>query len=264
MRNLSVNTMTMPNVQVDKERFMDITNNNAGKIIKDATIGIEHMKGYLNGWEEKPYMFNYEIQENALNKLFHAIPENSNPIDVWKKVSLVDSYYSTNLKEGIWDAVLNIVDLDNFNQRVSDGDWGVVEEISKVYSAKTSNVKESISFASKYCSRMQPDKFPIYDKYVRQMLALIQKYHPFLEKAEDIKSIDKNYIAFANVMSEFCTFFFGNEIDYKMADRYLWTWAKSIIQSEYRKKKIEYYEHSKRANEIKVLLDALYPSIDNN
>lgn len=247
---------------------MDITNKNAGKIIENTEINDEHMKEYLKKWKNKDYMFYYPVQEDILDKIFKKYPKNNDRVEVWKKVTLVDSYYSTNLKEGIWDAVLNITKLENFDEEVKKGNWEVVDNISSVFRMtpgdENTKSKDVISFSSKYCSRINPDGFPIYDKYVRQMLVLIQKKHPFLEDLEKwkINSMNGNYENFVYVMKAFCTSsFFNKEINYKDADRYLWTWAKEIIQNQYRIDKINYYSNNNCNNkrDIENLLNNIFP-----
>jgi hypothetical protein len=200
---------------------------------------------YLNIWKTAPWLAEYPLQEGVLDAFFkeHSINTTSDKSEkewVKAKCRLLDNYYHTNLKEGLDDAVNDICNKDiDFDGRISSTSQEnvvkLVEDISKVQSNKSES-KEAISFASKYCSHYNDKGFPIYDKYVRSMLCLINRKRPFLNgKSLRKKTMNGEYGAFYSAMNAFCscTDFWGDKgIDFKTADRYLWTWAKEILHEK--------------------------------
>ena len=81
-------------------------------------------------------------------------------------LNLLDKYYSTNIKghEDISIIANYITSINNINKRLENGDLTLVNDI-----ASCTN-KKYISFASKFCSHINPDAYPIYDKLVREKL----------------------------------------------------------------------------------------------
>ena len=176
-------------------------------------------------------MENYRTQEDFLNRLFKQYKSNTNKEDVFIKVKILDSFYSTNLKEGLDNMVSKIIKNKEFDIMLENGDLKLIDTIKKVKSTKH-RTKDCISFASKYCNRYKELKFPIYDKYVKQMLVLINKATNFHDNftINDIKNY-KEYVKVVNAfIDEFNKDKVGKEqLNYKSFDRYIWTWAKEIL-----------------------------------
>ncbi len=185
-------------------------------------------------WGNFDPMKNYALEEKFLNDLFNKYKSNKNREEVFIKVRVLDSFYSTNLKEGLNDMVDNIIKIKNFDKLLKDGNIKLIDKMKNVKSTRY-NKKECISFASKYCSRYQKEKFAIYDKYVKEMLYLINKATGFTGKQLKVSDVHKmNYKEFCSIVDCFIKKFNENKpkkekLNYKSFDRYIWTWAKEIL-----------------------------------
>lgn len=216
----------------------DITQRNAYKKyiykVKDRIFTYNFKEEKCSLWQSTDFMKNYPLQEKFLDKLFSEYKNNTDEGAVFIKVRVLDSFYSTNLKEGLDDMVENIVSIENFDDMLKKGDIKLIDKIKKVKSTKY-KTKDCISFASKYCSRYQKSKFAIYDKYVKQMLCLINKATNFAERKLTIDCMHKmSYKEYCKVVDKFIDKFNkdklkNQKINYKTFDCYIWTWAKEIL-----------------------------------
>lgn len=220
----------MKKEKIHAKTVNSITQKNALKIIennKNKIFTKEFYNEKLNNWEKASYMKNYKIQEIILNDLF--VGKNKYKADIDFKIRMLDLFYSTNLKEGKGKMIRNIQKKEIMD-RIEKGDKNVIKKISKVKSNKHGK-KDCISFASKYCSRYNENCFPIYDKYVKQMLCLINRVTKFT--AENISfSTLHDYNKYCEIVDDFIQAFYNNtgiRLNYKKFDRYIWTWAKEIL-----------------------------------
>lgn len=184
----------------------------------------------LNEWKD---LGAYTIQEEILCNLFRKYPANSNFEEVVYKTTMLDSFYSTNLrfndktlsadkdsKSGIIEVARVILNITDFDERVKNGDIKLVDQI--VNTAKQDKSMKSVySFATKYCSFHNPKVYPICDSFVKEELKYYrnQKVNEFKFKNEDLE----NYSGFVNVVNIFMNKF--NLIDkytIKQVDQYLW------------------------------------------
>ena len=154
-----------------------------------------------------------------MKEVFHKYKSNDVTEQVFIKVKVLDSFYSTNLKEGLDDMVKNITKVKNFNVLLKKDPIKLVNKIKNVKST-LHDTKECISFASKYCNRCNEKEFPIYDKYVKQMLCLIDRAKPFYSEESasdetDEKSSSKKSIKHL-AMSEIDSYRYGFVINYNM------------------------------------------------
>lgn len=237
-----------------KKSINNITKENAYKKYleknKNKIFEYGFMKKKCDMWGKKPFTKNLDVQEDFLKEVFHKYKSNNITKHVFIKVKLLDSFYSTNLKEGLDDMVKNITKVKNFNVLPKGNPVKLVNKIKNVKST-LHDTKECISFASKYCNRCNEKGFPIYDKYVKQMLYLIDRAKPFYckESASDetdekpsskksIKHLSMNeidsYKGYKCAVDKFIKKFNdengkGEKMNYKQFDRYLWTWAKEIL-----------------------------------
>lgn len=107
----------------------------------------------------------YPFAEKIIREEFQK-PDNSIE-QVYKKVVLLNALYSTNIY-ATFDVALNISRIKNFGVRVKKGDLSLVAEIRQ--NLIGDSVKDFYSFATKYCHHHNPDKYPIYDSYVEEVL----------------------------------------------------------------------------------------------
>jgi len=107
----------------------------------------------------------YPFAEKIIKDEF--IKDDQSVEQVYKKVVLLNSLYSTNIY-ATFDVALNISKIKNFNKRVESGDLTLVDEIRK--NLIGDSLKDFYSFSTKYCHHHNPKKYPIYDSFVEEML----------------------------------------------------------------------------------------------
>ena len=187
----------------------------------------EQVEFYLNKWMA---LENYQLQENALDKLFLELcPMNTDISDILLKVSTLNDFYSTNIFS-VYSVAKHILSL-NIDERLRAGDVRLVEDIKRV----TINGKERIfySFASKYCSHHNPTAYPIYDSYVDKVLRYYRKRDAFsVFVGENLKS----YVQFKDILIAFQKHYGLEDYNLKLIDKYLWLLGKDYFRKKYGKK----------------------------
>ncbi len=158
----------------------------------------------------------YSLNDKALKHLYHNIyPENNDLLEIKVKVSTLNDFYSTNIYRTHLVSK-RILDL-NIDERLRQKDETLVNDIARVnINGKTFNF---YSFATKYCSHHKPDDYPIYDRYVDEMLWHFQKTKNFSNfKRPELR----DYPKFKKIIYDFIRFFDLEEFSIKDIDRYLW------------------------------------------
>lgn len=197
---------------------------------------------------------NYRDHEKALALLFRnpdsPFVKNDDIAKVIIKVSALNDFYSTNIYR-VHDVAKNIMSIHDFDLRLKKGDLSLVDEIRKLIFKSYSKPKESkeyewhnkevdiYSFATKYCSHHQPDKFPIYDKYVDEVITKLKKQYPQFFNFKIFDSFNtsipieerkcgtlKDYRIFVNQIDSLRKNFNLFDFGYKDIDRYLWQLGK--------------------------------------
>lgn len=123
---------------------------------------------------------------------------------------------------------------------IENGDAKAVDMIARGHGIK--HIKTKIegkeqeynfySFATKYCSFINPVAFPIYDRYVAAMLRAYNERRHFSDfKEQDLK----NYAKFREAVEAFMAEFKLNELTFREIDKFLWYHGKSIAL-EYKEK----------------------------
>ena len=166
----------------------------------------------------------FRVQEESLQFLYRKwCPNHTEPAEVLLKVTVLNAFYSTRiLAKDLLAVAERIVELNPGN-RIAEGDTSLVNELAVVSVAGKN--WEFYSFASKYCSQHNPDKFPIYDGYVDEMLwhfRLVDKFAKFKRKEL------KNYPRFVVVVHAFKEFYELKE-SLRWIDRYLWFNGREIF-----------------------------------
>jgi hypothetical protein len=178
---------------------------------------VKDAEWFLNYWKELP---NYFDQERALDKLFVKFPKNDNIEDILIKCSSLNDFYSTNIFD-IHTVAQHILS-SNIDKRLNDGDYTLVDTIACVWI----NGKKHFfySFATKYCSHHQPEKYAIYDNYVEKVLITMKERDKFATfTREDLK---KNYSIYMNAINAFQQRFGLTQYTIKQLDQYLWQLGK--------------------------------------
>lgn len=183
----------------------------------------------LNDWKD---LGAYTEQEKILCNLFKKYPANTNFEEVVYKITILDSFYSTNLrfndktltadkdnKSGIIEVANIILGIKDFDERVERGHIELVDQI--VNTAKQDkNMKSVYSFATKYCSFHNSEKYPICDNFVKEELKYYrnQKVSEFKFQNKDLE----NYREFVKVVKNFKEIFNLEKYSFKQIDQYLW------------------------------------------
>ena len=155
-------------------------------------------------------------------------PSHTKIEDVLVKVTILNSFYSTVIYD-VYSMAEHIVQVKDIDKRIEAGDLSVVNDISHVTLAGTDY--NFYSFATKYCSLHNPEKFPIYDSYVEDVLIYLKNTKKLesanFKKQEDLKDIGK----FKNLLCEILEKDFGHQSDLtlKKLDMYLWALGKKYF-----------------------------------
>lgn len=191
------------------------------KEIKPQTLNkptATEVRKYLDKWEA---LEDYKAQEEALNKLFETLPNNTELQDIMIKSATLNDFYSTNIFKVYFIAkhiLNNVEDIDN---RIYNGNADIVDQI------KTVNIDGKewnfYSFATKYCSHHNSYDFPIYDSYVDDIIWFFQTEYKFYKF---YRYELKNYKKFKETLLEFQKYFNLEEFNLKELDRYLWLLGK--------------------------------------
>lgn len=177
------------------------------------------VKKYLEIW--KTYRESkMQEQEKALIDLFKNFPKNNNLQNVLVKVSCLNDFYSTNIKDTFSVAKV-IFDL-NIDKRLQDGDLNLVNDIAE--KTKENAHRREYSFASKYCSFHKPEIYPIFDSRNEAMLKFYK--NKISEKPLELKKCYKNYVL---IIDKYKDVFGLNDFSYKEIDRFNWTFCNTVM-----------------------------------
>lgn len=166
----------------------------------------------------------YVAQEQALDWLFINNRETSVNTDiriVLLKCSTLNDFYSTKIYK-TYSVAKNIISIPDFDDRLRQGDDSLVSEIAEVEG------RSNYSFATKYCSHHQPLLYPIYDRYVADVLDALRRQYPatfsFFHKDEL-----RVYSVFRKAIDAIKDNFGLDAYSYKDIDRYLWLLGKEYF-----------------------------------
>lgn len=161
------------------------------------------------------------VQEKILHFLFkERYPENTKIEDILLKVSTLNDFYNTRILDTytVSKHILNC----KIDEELWNGDIGLVNKIARVKVG--GKVINFYSFASKYCSHHKPKTYPIYDKYVDEMLWYFKKKDKFSEfKRYELKE----YKRFSGIVNEFKQHY-DLESCLRKIDIYLWLTGKKL------------------------------------
>lgn len=207
------------------------------KILADfLPLNDEIIQRFILVWDK---LEEYTIQEKVLSSIFEKYPSNTNIDEVLLKCTVLNQFYSTRINSD--ELILlakHIVSL-NIDNDLLQGDLSVVHKI-----ALCQGLPKYISFASKYCNWHNKKAYPIYDKYVVDVLINIKKSIGLKSFTSDkeIKSdpnIELRYEKFCNSLRELVKKYNlksvlnnNGEIVFKLLDRALWLLGKYCYGGE--------------------------------
>lgn len=192
---------------------------------------IEELKKYHSKWNK---LKKYVEHEEALKFIFQEDSRFRQNVElncIIIKCSSLNDFYSTNIYD-IHAMAVNILNIENIDERLRLGDSSIIPEIARLKVWKNDGKQHVInhySFATKYCSHHQPDKFPIFDKYVEHVLKDLKLIY-----AERLNYDERNlriYENFRNAIDEVRDTFELGEYSYKDIDRYIWLLGKECYST---------------------------------
>ncbi len=165
-------------------------------------------------------LFLSEIQEMECQQCKHAHPANNIESDVREKVRILNKYYHTRVNETTMTN--QIVDYKSFDSDISN-------HLPCAVSLIASTNSDEFSFATKYCALLQPDFYPIYDRYVWKFFSLLNKLGFFDKKTKKkFANVNRNrsaaYSDYIDIYNEFIDkagikSFYKS---YREVDAYIW------------------------------------------
>ncbi len=135
----------------------------------------ENINACWNEWKDDEKNI---AQEKVLHFLFkEQCPENAEIKDILLKVTVLNDFYKVNVDRhsDLYTVSEHIEGCKKIDEKLCSGDLDLVNEIARVtVDEKTGKTINFYSFASKYCSHHKPETYPIYDRYVDEMLWYFQ------------------------------------------------------------------------------------------
>lgn len=183
---------------------------------------VKELQGYLAKWAT---LNDYVEHEAALNMLFRDDTEfrsNTSIRHVIVKCAVLNDFYATNIYQ-IEPVARNIVSISDFDERLARGDRSLINEIARAKDVKNFNY----SFATKYCSHHKPELFPIYDRYVCDVLMFLRRKYPGVFNFKSRESL-KDYDTFVEAIEAVRDRFGLQDYTFKDIDRYLWQLGKDF------------------------------------
>ena len=134
----------------------------------------ELVKEYVDKFDNDNNRSDY-FKDSAIIKLFEKFPNNTELDEVLAKVTLLNAFYSTQILDmDLLNVSRDIVALNiDSSIRGDNIDIDVVNRIA--YDDRRLYQRKLYSFASKYCSFHNPERFPIADSYSKGMLYYMNK-----------------------------------------------------------------------------------------
>ncbi|MBR4453947.1 MAG: hypothetical protein IKS33_06790 [Bacteroidales bacterium] len=172
----------------------------------------------------------YAIQEKVLDCVFSQYPRNTDYNVVLLKVTLLNQFYSTGIRD-VKSVARHIVTC-KIDAELAKGKPDVVHKIALVKHGKNQTLINHFSFATKYCSFHQPNFYPIYDDYVYSVLSKLKSelkcgqfsQEKFKDKGWKKENKECGYNHFHKVYDAFIAFYHNafEGLNYKQVDKYIW------------------------------------------
>lgn len=154
--------------------------------------------------------------EEALTWLFGTYPANDDRSQVLVKVAALNGLYSTNVYRAP-EMAEHICGL-GIDQALAQRDLAVIDRIARFPVTK----KRHYSFATKYASFHQPERYPIYDNLVERLLWSYERHFRFGDFSRDDL---QDYPRYVSVLRSFMARFGLSGLTFKQVDRFLWLHA---------------------------------------
>ncbi len=185
--------------------------------------------------KDKSQLRSYELQEKILQHLVTEYTDHTVPEAVDLKAKLLNLFYSTGI-QAMNVMVNKILGVANIDSRLKKGDLNLVADIA-VIQLSDGKKRNNYSFATKYCALHQPDKYPIYDSIVANVLLYLLKNNkipPYTlrgkkqaenDTCKNIGEYEKalhDYPYYVKVYDSFCRAYNLSSLSYRDVDFYIW------------------------------------------
>ena len=185
--------------------------------------------------KDKSQLRSYELQEKILQHLVTEYTDHTVPEAVDLKAKLLNLFYSTGI-QAMNVMVNKILGVANIDSRLKKGDLNLVADIA-VIQLSDGKKRNNYSFATKYCALHQPDKYPIYDSIVANVLLYLLKNNkipPYTlrgkkqaenDTCKNIGEYEKalhDYPYYVKVYDSFCRTYNLSSLSYRDVDFYIW------------------------------------------
>lgn len=184
--------------------------------------------------------------EKLLNAVFDRIRNKVDKVektDIREAVYLLDAIYHTSLKHHIIvaDSIYNGIkksnllrDILDVNDPASDLTYKCVDNIACAGKKVNKNYNYAYSFATKFCSWLNPETFVIFDNIAANLLAYYS-----CDNKNEIKDIVKSYGKYGIYVSDYKNFVENKGLNqiykkqvYKKVDVFMWTYGKALQKIE--------------------------------
>ena len=184
--------------------------------------------------KDKSQLRSYELQEKILQHLVTEYTDHTVPEAVDLKAKLLNLFYSTGI-QAMNVMVNKILGVANIDSRLKKGDLNLVADIA-VIQLSDGKKRNNYSFATKYCALHQPDKYPIYDSIVANVLLYLLKNNkipPYTlrgkkqaenDTCKNIGEYEKalhDYPYYVKVYDSFCRAYNLSSLSYRDVDFYI-------------------------------------------
>ncbi len=182
------------------------------------------VRRYQKRWTSDRYF----REENALDKLFRACPQNRCVKDVLIKVASLNALYSAGVFPDEYVEIADMICELDIDERLKTGCPDLVEDIANGAREAISNLEgpggrprgRRYAFAAKYCSFHNECAYPMRDTLVADMLKKFRRRGDagFAFKNRELDS----YPEFRAVAERFREAYGLTEFSFREIDRYLW------------------------------------------
>jgi len=172
----------------------------------------EFLEARIRAFDEDPET---APAERALTDLFHRYPLNDAIEPILLKVAALNAFYATNVY-AVLKVSRHIFDL-RIDPYIAKGDLEIVNRIAD-FTIKGKR-RRIFSFATKYCSWHFPERYPMFDSYVAQLLHAYSRLDHFSRVTwNDMRT----YQRFVELVEEFRSHYRLLDFSFKQIDKFLW------------------------------------------
>lgn len=173
---------------------------------------------------------NYVDDDNAIKLLVNTFPNNNKIEEIIVKVYTLNFIYKTYIIKP-YNIAVNIFN-KKIDNKLRQGDPSVVDDIAIGHNVFKNGVGKEFrfySFATKYCYYHNNELFPLYDRYLENIIWEFKKNENAsgFKFFSDFKREDlKEYSKYINILNSFKQAFKLTEFSIRELDIFLWSYGK--------------------------------------